>query len=335
MFNYLENNWMQWHYNDDINQKFRKSPNDQFKLKVKKSSRSIQDPRSECVIACQSIRDTYSNEKLSVMFSGGSESEMIVRSFHASGVPFDVYIGRYEDDINIYDVSHAVIACQSLGINYKIIDFNVKKFFENDAEDYSLKSQIVIPPQLPQLAMCDLVDGIPIMGGGELFIERTDSDYTKKGTWLSTEWEYNWGWNKYFNYINRPAIPDWCRWTPQLLYSWITTKWFDNLINDRYVGKLGVSSTKMIGYREVWPELMPRKKVHGLEKIENIMYSLTKHLIKLHNGESFGGERYINRTDVLPVVTGELVNNLQFYNIEDFCKLIKNTIDYETSTLLL
>lgn len=335
MFNFLENNWMEWYYNDDINQKFRKNSKDQFKLKIKKSLRDTQDLRSECVTACHSIRDTYPNEKLSVMFSGGSESEMIVRSFHAAQIPFTAYIGRYENDINIYDVSYAVIACESLGIDYKIIDFNVQKFFEDDAESYSLKSQIVIPPQLPQLALCDLVDGIPIMGGGELFLERADSDYNKKGTWFSTEWEYNWGWNKYFNYTGRPAIPDWCRWTPQLFYSWMNTQWFDNLINDRYKGKLGISSTKMIGYREAWPELMARKKIHGLEKIESVMYNLTKHLIKLHHNESFGGIRYINKTDTLPVINGDLICNLEYYEAEKFKNIIKESIDYETSTLLL
>lgn len=281
MFFYLENNWTQWGYQQH-NSLFRQSPDDTFRMQFLSCSDPLGSLRQEAVHACESIRDVYA-EPLCVLFSGGAESEIMLRAFCEARIPVSIYIARYENDYNIYDVSHAVVICESLQLPYTIIDFNLTDFFENRAESYAVLSQIFEPRMLPHLAFAEQVDGIPLLAGGEVALRRTNSNYTRPGTWVIDEKEYNWGWVKYFLAINRPAVPDWCRWTSNLYLAWMQLDWFKQLINDEYYGKLGINSTKIQGYREQWPELMPRIKAHGFERIGDLAIELEQYLDKKYN----------------------------------------------------
>lgn len=282
MFFYLQDNWTHWNYaeHDSL---FRQNLTDTFQVEFDSCPGTVASLRAESIAACESIRDTYPNERLCLMFSGGAESEVMVRAFLAAKIPIDVYIARFEKDYNIYDVSHAVVACEAMQVPYKIIDFDLTHFFEHRAEHYACASQIFEPFLLPHLAFSEMVDGVPILAGGEVALQRADSDYSKKGTWLVEEKEYNWGWAKYFLSTNRPAIPDWCRWTSNLYLSWMQLHWFKRLINDEYYGKLGINSTKIEGYREQWPELIPRVKAHGFEHIGNMVKELDTYLAVKYN----------------------------------------------------
>jgi hypothetical protein len=324
MFIHTENNWLYYCYDNDPQKLRRSNPDEKFQVVIKQTPEPMQDFRTECIKATRSIADQYPNERFSLMFSGGSESEMMLRSFKEAGLNFDVYIGRYNNDLNIYDVSYAIVICESIGVPYKILDFDITKFFENDALDYSLKAQIVVPPLLPQLALCGMVDGIPIMAGGEIFIERENKDYSKKGNWLVTEWEYNWGWCKYFSNIGRPAVADWCRWTPNQFLSLTNTNWFNKITNDGYPGKLGMSSTKLAGYREAFPEMLPRQKRHGMEDIEIWMREISGRLCSAHNEESYGAMRLKKLTsDGHPLQLPEYANNFNFFTVDQLLKIAK------------
>jgi hypothetical protein len=137
------------------------------------------------------------------------------------------------------------------------------------------------------MALTDKVDGIPIMGDGNVELWRLTPDYPRPGIWANIELEYDYGRTKYFMKQGRPGIPDWLRWSHRLLKSYARTKWFYNLTNDNIVGKRGVSSTKIQGYQEAWPELLPRVKKHGFEDIWDHCLELEKELIKLHDHDYY------------------------------------------------
>ena len=48
-----------------------------------------------------------------------------------------------------------------------------------------------------------------------------------------------------------------------LLLKPVAVDWFDNLVHDRYYGKTGCNSTKIIGYREAYPIV-----IKGLKRLE-------------------------------------------------------------------
>ena len=283
-----ENNWYSWKYgNDEI---FGRQDLSNIKPMTTIFGR-YQGPvgsfKEENINAAKSIIDHYPNMPIDIMFSGGIDSELILRSFLATKHPFNVKIFRYENDINIYEVSHAVVVCEQLHVPYQLIDFNLQKFFENDAETISEQAQICKPRMLPQLKFLDYSDGLPIIGHSDMWWMRPHDDYSIKAEWEMEDYEFDNGSDKYSIYHNRPAVIQWFKWSPGLILSYLDLQWFKTLVNDGYKGRMGVNSTKIIGYKEAYPEMMKRTKKTGFEKVDNLVNEVEQLLNKKYNGLPF------------------------------------------------
>jgi hypothetical protein len=287
------NNWYSWSYNGDRFSR-SKSKEDIFSTEFNTKNFIPKSFKEELLNNSKNILDHYSNLKPCIMFSGGIDSEIVLRSFLEIGVIPEVLIFRYENDYNIYDVSYAVTVCSLLNLNYKIVDFNLKKFYENDAEAVSEHSQVDRAMALPQLKFLDYVDGLPIYSASDPSWVRLNDNYSVKGQWVMRCWEHDIGWSKYCVYKNQPAIMEYFKWTPELLVSWNKTKWLQKLINDYYYGKLGTNSTKIIGYREAYTDLIERKKKTGFETCTDLIGEFEIFLEKKNNGLNF--RRYYDRS---------------------------------------
>lgn len=259
-----ENNWYTWSYNDRLFG--RQTGTDSFSTQFTRITKPAGTFKEELLNAARSTMDHCDSNPV-VLFSGGLDSEIMLRSFLEIGVIPEVVIARYENDYNIYDVSYAVTICSILNVPYKILDMNLTKFYENEAERYSELAQIDRPRALPYCKLLEIVDGFPIMGASDLSPWRTSDDYSVKGTWMMRCWEHDIGWSKFLREISKPGIAEWFKWTPSLVLSYLQTGWFNKLVNDEYYGKLGSNSTKIIGYREAYPDLIQRTKQTGFEKI--------------------------------------------------------------------
>lgn len=273
-----------WQYGDEeINgrQDSRLLP---FKTFHGKLDRPLMSFKEELEYAAKSTIDHYPNLKPCLFFSGGVDSEMMLRSYLNIGVKPEIYIARFEKDYNLYDVSYAIAICSSMGLEYNLIDFSLEKFYENDAETVAEQAQIDRPRMLPHLKLTDAADGLIIVGHADVRYFRTDNDYSKKGTWLAQDFEHDIGCDKYNIMHNRPAIFQWWRWTPGLVLSYTKMNWFQKLVNDEYPGKMGIDSSKIIGYKESYPDLLHRKKNTGLDKIDHIVEEFQSHLQKKFGG---------------------------------------------------
>jgi hypothetical protein len=284
MINLTENNWYNWQYGDgEINGRY--VPNKTFKTNYGKCIDPIGTYKEELLKVAQSTIDTFPNERLTLLFSGGADSEVILRSYLAVGYPIRVVIYRYENDFNLYDVSYAVTICNMLGVDYSVIDFNLTKFYEKDAERYAELSEIDRPAALPYLNFLEVADGIPVLGQGDPWWYRKQGiDYSIKGSWEYGDMETFTGTSKFLMAINRPGIPVWFKWRPGLVWSYTNLKWFKELTNDGFIGKCGVSSTKLQGYKEVFPDMIHRVKATGFEKIGSLVTEFEAFLFKKNNG---------------------------------------------------
>jgi hypothetical protein len=281
-----ENNWYAWSYGDRLFG--RQTGNDLFNTHFTYHNGRIGTFKEELLNAARSTMD-YCKSKPVILFSGGIDSEIMLRSFLEIGVTPEIVIARYENDYNIYDVSYAVTICSMLNVSYSILDFNLQKFYENEAERMSELAQIDRPRALPYCKLLEIVDGFPIMGASDLSPWRTTDDYNIKGTWLMRCWEHDIGWSKFLREINKPGIAEWFKWTPGLVLSYMNTIWFNKLVNDKYHGKLGSNSTKIIGYREAYPDLIERKKQTGFEKIDFLVEEVEQSLYKKYNSLPYRG----------------------------------------------
>jgi hypothetical protein len=279
-----ENNWYKWNYGNEPafgNQPGSLTFNTSYACGF---TGVIGNFKEELHKAAKSTLDHYPGLKPCVFFSGGLDSELILRSYLSIGAKPEVYIVRYEKDYNLYDVSYAVTICNILGVKYHIVDFDLEKFYRNDADCISEQSQIDRPRMLPHLKFTECADGLIIVGHSDVRWYRTDDDYSKQGTWLAQDFEHDIGCDKYNILHNRPAIYQWWKWSPGLVLSYTKLNWFQNLIADRYNGKLGVNSTKLLGFKEIYPDLLPRKKLTGFENINQLVEELEQHFIKKYNG---------------------------------------------------
>jgi hypothetical protein len=276
-----ENDWYSWSYDDILFG--RQTSNVRFSTKFTRYEGKVSNFKDELLNAARSTMD-YCDSKPIILFSGGIDSEIMLRAFLEIGVNPKIVIARYENDYNIYDVSYAVTICSILNVPYKILDFNLQKFYENDAEKMSELSQIDRPRALPHCKLLELVDGFPIMGSSDLSPWRTDDNYNHTGKWMMRCWEHDIGWSKFLRQIDKPGVAEWFKWTPGLVISYLNTKWFRKLVNDEYYGKLGSNSTKIIGYRESYPNLIERKKQTGFEKTDAMINEFEYFLTQKYKG---------------------------------------------------
>jgi hypothetical protein len=288
-----QDNWYRWQY-DDGPLFGRQTGGQKFKTIYTKMNRPLLSFKDELVEAAKSTLDHYPGLKPCIFFSGGVDSELILRSYIAIGSNPKIYIVRYENDLNIYDVSYAVTICSILGVDYSIVNFNLQKFYENDAVQVSEDAQIDRPRMLPHLKFTDCADGLIIVGHSDVRWYRTDNDYSKKGTWLMQDFEHDIGCDKYNILHNRSAIYQWFKWSPGLVLGYTTLNWFKRLVNDEYPGKLGINSTKILGFREIYPDMIERNKQTGFENIEQLILEVEEFLKKKYSGFQYRG--FFDRT---------------------------------------
>lgn len=277
-----ENNWYYWSYGT-LPAFSRQTDLLPFRTTFSQYTGPVSSFKDELCKAASSTID-HATDKITVLFSGGADSEIMLRAFLDVGYTPKIVIARYENDYNLYDVSYAVTICAMLNVPYTILDFNLHKFYEHDAERMSELAQIDRPRALPYCKLLELVDGFPIMGASDLSPMRLSEDYSIKSQWIMRCWEHDIGWSKFLRAINRPGIAEWFKWTPGLVLSYMNTVWFNKLVNDEYYGKTGSNSTKLLGYREAYPDLLARIKQTGFEKIDHLVNDFEKFLQKKYNG---------------------------------------------------
>jgi hypothetical protein len=269
--NFTKDNWYSWQYDGE---KFGKPDGGKLKTFYSKTDKHLTF-KEALIENARATVDAFPNEQLDLMFSGGIDSEIILQAFKEIGHPIRVNIFKYENAYNFYDVQHALRACQLVGIKPNVIDFNLEKFYENDAYDLMCVVKCSHARAMPHLAFMDYVDGIPIFGSGDPRFYRPHDNYSEKATWLVQDAEYDIAWFRYAEMIERQAIMQWLKWTPEVVASMTETKWFKALTNDEYPGKLGPNSTKIEGYREAFP-LEQREKRTGFELTDKLVLPVQK-----------------------------------------------------------
>lgn len=214
---FWKNNWLSYHYNDGVGLKYKSTPNALWKLNIKKTiDRPIKSYHEELLLNAQVIRDSFS-EPFDLLLSGGIDSELMLKSFVESKIPVNVYIARYNNNINIEDFEEALITCRIYNVTPKIIDFDLEKFVENDAYDmlktlvYPSIGRAIIPKIIENL------DNIPIVGDG---INVNNFFFNSKKMKIGIH-ERHFCTSNYGLAVNRTIISHWHDYSPELVLSLI------------------------------------------------------------------------------------------------------------------
>ncbi len=200
-----------------------------------------------------------------VLLSGGIDSEVVVRLNKDLGIKQNIYTFRFEDNINIKDVESSKVICNDLGVKLNIIDFNLKKFFETEAESYYKETYASRVELLPRLSWHSKFDNLLIFSDGEPYYKRTlKKDYSIKSTWLQEFYEYEFIHNLYGCAKGKDVIA-WYNFTPEMYLTFHKLPVIESLINDQLTGKLSSWSSRTEIHKKLWPSIRDKVKLVGYE----------------------------------------------------------------------
>ena len=252
------NGWLSWSF-DGVEYGQRIDKNSVYNFHVNtRSSAPIKSYYEEIYNNARNMRDYYTGT-FDVLLSGGIDSEVIVRTFKDLNIKHNTFIFKYENNYNYRDVDSAVEIAKSLGIDYKIIEFPLQKFYENDAYDLFKKSKCIGSARLTHLKFFDYLDNIPVMGDAEPYWKRVlGSDYSKKSEWLMPLGESS-------HNLSRENICDWYEFSPNLILSFNNLPIIQDLINDKIYGKTSSWTSRIPIHQTLWPDIKHKHKLVGYE----------------------------------------------------------------------
>lgn len=205
-------------------------------------------------------------KNLIVFFSGGTDSEIVLRTFVKIGIkPRTIFI-KFIDDYNLPDLELAEKITRELDVKLEILQVDIKDFYYS-GQAWDLAKEI----QCRQIAYLNVYNHIkklsaPSIMGGEMLLRRhTDKDGSK--------WYYCFRENEDASAIrfslkyNIPLVNEWFSYTPEMIGYYLEhprVKW---LITDRFNYKLSSVSSKNDILRQYMPDIIDKIKTHGYEKL--------------------------------------------------------------------
>ena len=285
----LHNNWITCGLDNDV-----------WSITWSPATRTPVSFREECVLSAKLIGDS-TTEKIKVLMSGGKDSELTARSFIEAGIDFEGAVVRHENDSNLYDIAWAIIFCEENNVNYKIYDIAINDYYNNDKIHNEYSKYDRTSEYSSWLWVVDQVGGFCIGSNGgiydhlyrlksnvefELCSANNDAywgDYiypsrlvdNSKGIIENAKWFYGvseqlgYCWDARCNYENKLGLSSFLSYTPEQLLSQFldpfTTRIFNNEFPDIYIA----GQLKNEFYITHWPDMIPRKKYTGNERIFN------------------------------------------------------------------
>lgn len=259
------NSWLKWSFNDNY-YSLRKNKNDICQFQINKSNLKTLNYKQELLRSAALMRDYYTDQ-FDVLYSGGVDSEIVLRIFKELGIRHNTIIVRYKDGYNQREIDIGLKTLKGLNIPYKIIDFDLKKFYENEAYDLCKKSSCIRVGRITHLKFClDFCNNIPIMGEGDVYWARKQgTDYSIKGTWQFILSEASHNCNMYLTSIGRENVCDFYEFTPDIIKAYNNEPIIQQLLSDNLKGKISNWSSKWLLHNRIWPDLIKREKLTGLE----------------------------------------------------------------------
>jgi len=281
------NNWMAYKFDNGPINGNKITKNSVFKL-VFSENINCQDMNyfEALKYNARTVAENYPGT-FDVLLSGGIDSEIVVRLNHLLKIKQNVFVFKLENDYNIKDVQSAKLICKNLDIKLNIIDWNLKKWIENDAIDIYQKTFSPLLERMVRYAWFEYFDNVIVMGEGEPYWKRDlEDDYTKPSKWHLYWVEDYFMSSIYANRIGQKVIGEWYNYTPEVVKSFHKLPIVKNLLADKFKGKKSCWSLRTDIHREIFPDIVPKFKLVGYEGLSypfskpNFMTDFQKEIMK-------------------------------------------------------
>ena len=177
--------------------KRRESPHESWRIWLKSGASKPLSLREECLLAAKEILDHC--DRPAILFSGGIDSEVVLRSFLALGARPDVFFLRFKGGLNDHDHKWAREFMDSVGAKLQIIELDVEDFFES-GRAFEMAHRY----QASHLEFCttlylmqELPDRFVVLGSGEPYFMRLKRSPVSAYSWYHCERENAFCWSKF------------------------------------------------------------------------------------------------------------------------------------------
>lgn len=248
--------------------KFEYDCNKPFWVKFGHSTNPVLSFKEEVLKTVKCIIDKV-DKPIWVCYSGGIDSEVIVRSFMELNHPIHILIIEYSEDMNKHDIVNAINFCEENNLKYKKITMDMKQFLVDlrNSEHPYRKYNNSATYRYMQIKMIEEISkrgGYPIIGSGEQKYE-TDSKNNliiKLGTDIFTPARYC-----IDNKIN--ACPYFFWYRPELIHSFCIEPEVQMMYSENIKINSRAHNVKEMVYHKYWPNMKKRTKYHGYEMVFN------------------------------------------------------------------
>lgn len=218
--------------------------------------------------------------KTVVMFSGGIDSELIVRAMHEIGADFKVVSFAYNNWHNSTDIWYAQQCCKELGLEHHIIDFDLDEFIRTGMDKYIddgyCATNIYRLTQIEFIKRGSELGDFVVMGSGEqrfCMVNSITGMYMVYGFANSMEYAKKHGINcNPFFYYSTPELIAAYHEIPIVKWSFTQPDYYNN--------GAATYATKTIAYHSVYPNMMHRRKLNGFEQLSIEMKALSDNIMK-------------------------------------------------------
>jgi hypothetical protein len=233
------------------------------------------DWRGACIGTARLLR-AATDQDLFVLFSGGLDSEVVLQSFLFAGIGVTAAITRFARDLNRHDIAYAIRFCETHQVPYRLLDIDIEHFFASGAAlDYARRATCVQPQLLHTMWAMDQVDGYPILGSGECYLERRGAAPDEPGAspqggiWEMLEKERIAGWYRHLMVTGRPGCAGFFQYDPGNMLAFLRDPLVAALCEDRYPDLAHSGLAKGAVYRRHFL-LERRPKFHGFENVMHL-----------------------------------------------------------------
>jgi hypothetical protein len=241
MIEYCYNNHIKYGYDGIFDYNFRDDPNQKYSLKFTKAEQSVLDYKNESIRTANLIKEKSNNETIWISYSGGIDSECIIKSFLEAKIDFKLAMNRFKNDMNEYDLFYARKFCQEHDLKLYEFEIDVEKFLENDLEEYAFELNCNSPIFPTHLFLWDKLDGFIVGGHGDPIFRRIENT----NNWYFQVKENEDVVYRYLKWRNRNGAPSFYSYTPEMILSFMYTGEFSRLVTFGHRGKVaGSTGTK-------------------------------------------------------------------------------------------
>lgn len=247
----------------------------------------------ECIATAKKIGSS-TTQPIWVLFSGGIDSEVVVRSFLQCEVNFRVAIVQFRNNLNLHDIAHAVVTCQELGIDYKLLDLNLEEFWGSDYFwELAQISKSVSPQFITTMWAVEQLGGdYCVIGSGECYLvsSKTNKHQSPFKRFQSFYWQdrdEDWElWEKesvaslyrYFLHRGLDGCPGFFQYSPELIRAYFKDEVINRYLENSQPGKTTVD-VKLPLYHKYFG-IRGRKKFTGFEAVLSLDKKYRSQLIE-------------------------------------------------------